>query len=147
MINIVTKNSDNYKYFFNDCESFFKAIVHSKDFNNSDINTIASIDNAVLLDKVTGTVKTPFGVCSIEELSTGCKIVLVYLYILRNRLKYNGSILLDVTECGSNALDVLFELDNSIDSNITFLLRHHNNLFKCKSRDYLIDGKHKKRLF
>ena len=76
-------------------------------------------------------------------------MVLIYLYILRNKESYDGSILLDVTECGSNALDVLFDLVEKFggDLEITFLLRHRNDLFKCKSRNYVVDGRSKKKLF
>ena len=106
------------------------------------------IDNAILLDETSGTIQTDFGVTYLDNLSSGCKAVLTFLYIIRNKEDYNGKIILDVTECGANALDILFNFAEQYnDMDITFLLRHKNNLFKCKSHDYIVDGKRKKKLF
>ena len=146
MIHIITnKKNTTYDYFFEDCEAFFRAKIHSNSFTEDDLMVMKSIDNAILLDKAIGTIKTDFGVTSIDNLSTGCKVVLTYLYIIRNKKDYEGKILLETTECGANALDVLFELAEKYDDEtIYFLLRHHNDLFKCKSRDYKVDGENKK---
>ena len=151
MINIVTNKSrlnKKYIYEFEDCEVFFRAKIHSKDFGNDDIEAMQMIDNAILLDRDMGTIQTDFGITTIDNLSTGCKTVLTYLYIKRNKQNYVGEILLDVTECGSNALDVLFDLmDKYKDSDTILLLKHNNYLYKCKSHDYLLDGKEKSELF
>ena len=149
MINIITNMQDKlYEYYFDDCEAFFKAKIHSKSFTEDDLNAIKKIDNAILLNKDTGTIQTDFGCTYIDNLSSGCKVVLTFLYILRNKNQYDGKIILDVTECGANALDLLFDFAEQYqDIDITFLLRHKNNLFKCKSHDYVVDGKRKKRLF
>ena len=57
MIDIITSiGNEKYDYFFNDCEAFFKAKVHSRTFTDDDINAMISIDNATLLDKNTGTI-------------------------------------------------------------------------------------------
>lgn len=151
MINIVTNTESNkcYDYFFDDCETFFKSRIHSNMFKDNDISAMLSIDNAVLLDKNTGAIRTDFGITDIEKLSTGCKVVLVYLHILRNIHDYKGSVLLNITECGANALDVLFDLveNHEVELNITFLLKHRNNLFKCKEHNYVVDGERKSKLF
>lgn len=150
MINIIksVNNVNDFDYFFDDCESFFKAKVHSKSFTDDDLDVMSAIDNAVLLDKNIGTIKTSFGATYIDNLSSGCKVVLTYLYILRNKNSYKGKILLNVTECGSNALNVLFDLlDKNNKLDITLLLKHSNDLFKCKEHNYTVNGKQKRMLF
>ena len=145
MINIVTRcNSDN---IIRDFESFFEKFVLSKDFDDLDLDVMQKIDNAILLDRNVGSVKTRFGLTDILHLSTGCKVVLSYLYIQRNKGVFSESIL-DITECGSNALDILFEcVDKLSDSSTVFLLRHSNNLWKCKDRYYVINGSKSKSLY
>ena len=136
MINIITEKPDRkYKYSFDDCESFFRLKVHSKQFTDTDIRVMQLVDNARLLDRNTGAMTTDFGVGSIDNLSTGCKTVLTYLFIQRNRDYFENDILIDVTECGSNALDVLFDVMEEYDnSEVTLLLLHNNNLFMCKEQ-------------
>jgi hypothetical protein len=75
------------------------------------------------------------------HLSTGCKIVLSYLFIERNKKEFKN-IVLDITECGSNALEVLFTcVDKLQDKDTVFLLRHSNQLLDCKERDYNVNEK------
>ena len=86
-----------------------------------------------------GSVKTKFGITDLLHLSTGCMVVLSYLYIQRNKEKYKG-IALDVTECGVNSLEVLFDCATKLgDNEPLFVLRHNNQLYKCKDRDYIIN--------
>lgn len=134
------KLPENIKYYLDDCEAFFDAKVSSKEFTDKDLDIIKKIDNAVLLDKDIGTVRTPFGVASIENLSSGCKTVLVLQYLIRNSNDYSGKILLDVTACGYNALDILFNLVSSAHIDIVLLLRHDNGLCRCSSHNYVVDG-------
>lgn len=148
MIKIITKTDRTYDYNFDDCENFFRAKIFSTSFTDVDLSVLQEIDHAELLDRHTGAIKTDFGITSIDYLSTGCKTVLTYLYILRNANNYDGSILLNVTECGANALRKLFSLmDQENDLDITLLLRHTNNLFLCGEHDFLYDGKRMKTLF
>ncbi len=42
---------------------------------------VKSIDNAELLDENTGLIKTPFGLASVNNLSTGCKTTLNVAFI------------------------------------------------------------------
>lgn len=138
MINIITKPSD--KATINDFEAFFNSYVLAKDFDNMSLEAMKIIDGAELLDKNLGTVKTKFGVSDVLHLSTGCKVVLSYLYIFNIAHEYSDRIL-NVTECGSNALEVLFNFADMLsDNKTTFLLRHINQLLKCKDRQYCING-------
>lgn len=64
---------------------------------------IAKIDRSEMLDRYT--IKSRFDgtVLNIDKLSTGCKTVLNVLY--------NPEILFDLRECGENALDALYSLE------------------------------------
>jgi len=78
------------------------------------------IDNATLIDAHSGAIKTPYGVASIRDLSTGCK-TLIITYLLREA---GNQAVIDVTECGSNVLSHIFDIvDNS---SISTVLRHTN---------------------
>jgi hypothetical protein len=139
MINIITKcNKENV---LKDFESFFEKYVLARDFESLDLSVLYDIDGAILIDKKTGTIKTKFGITDILHLSTGCKIVLSYLFIERNKKEFKNMVL-DITECGSNALEVLFTcVDKLQDKDTVFLLRHSNQLLDCKERDYNVNEK------
>lgn len=149
MINIVTNcNKEDESNMIRDFESFFEKYVIAKEFESIDLDVMKRIDHAVLLDKKSGAIQTQFGITDILHLSTGCKTVLSYLYIVkRSEHKFSGKIL-DVTECGSNALNVLFNCVEQLhDSETIFLLRHTNQLLKCSNRDYDINGNYSESLY
>ena len=136
MINIITKSEQQTT--IGDVESFFDYKISAETLDDYDIEIMKKVDNAKLIDKKLGTIKTPFGVTDITHLSTGCKTVLCYSYLFKEGQK---DIIIDVTECGYNALDVLFEyVDRMKDDKSVFLLRHKQGLTKCKDRDYKING-------
>lgn len=141
MINIITnleKVSD--KKVIRDASSFLNLNVLVQDFDELDLYAMSKIDKAKLLDKNIGTIQTPFGITNITNLSMGCKIVLVYLYMRRNIDKY-ADYILDITECGSNALEVLFEcMDKLGDSSVVLLLRHSDGIELCTDREFAING-------
>lgn len=145
MINIITdldKISTDDVELIRDVDSFFVLHVPIKGFTSLDREVIKRIDNADLLDELKDGVKTPFGITSIYNLSTGCKTVLVYLYFQRNRKRY-CDIIIDITGCGANALDVLFDCVSRLrDSSITFLLEHSDGIELCSERDFVINGNH-----
>lgn len=127
----------------NSVDDFFIAYVSQKQFESYDLEVMYKIDTAELLDRELGTIKTPFGVTDINHLSSGCKTVLDYLYITRNAEVYAGCII-DVTECGYNALECLFEQMDRLHDDITLLLLQHTDcLQKCCPHQFLVNGKYK----
>ena len=101
----------------------------------------ASIDGEVLLDANSGAIQTKFGLTDILHLSTGCKVVLSYLFIMSRTMMHFFDLVLDITECGSNALSVLFDCVNLLqDSKTVFLLRHTNNIISIKDGDFRVNG-------
>ena len=120
-----------------DAEAFFNGYITSKHFGDEEAEAMRRIDHAELLDRETNTVKTPRGVTSIDNLSTGCKTAIVYIYLLRNKGHQN---IIDVSGCGLNALDFIFDLAEKHAAEIGFVLRHKDNVFQCKERDYMVNG-------
>lgn len=141
MVRINTKASSiNKENLIIDNESFFNINISSKIFTESELDIIKKLDSAELLDRNTGEIKTPYGLTSIRNLSTGCKTIINFMYINSNNCKYTNIKAIDVTECGWNALELLFDYYEKINSNIILLLRHSNCLFNCSEREYLINN-------
>ena len=91
-----------------------------------------------ILDKEQGTIRTPRGITSIDKLSTGCKTILNYLSIIKKAV-YEFKVI-NITQCGWNALEEIFEIEEVKNSGIRFLLLHNDNLLYCKERDYVINN-------
>lgn len=139
MINIVTK-LNNKDAFLIDLDVYFnlnipfKVLSKDKDY----LDVIKKIDTAEFIaDEV---IKTRFGITVLSNLSTGCKVVLSYLYLKKSGV---SDIKINITECGGNALEVLFSYaDKFADSNTVFYLGHGSGLDDIRNRDYYINGKH-----
>lgn len=122
-----------------DPDSFFIARVSQNQFDENDEKVIEEIDGAKLIDRNFGTIKTPFGLTDINHLSSGCKTVLDYLFISRNKDEYKDCVL-NVTICGYNALEALFrEMERLNDSDTILLLQHTDGLHMCSDRQYMIN--------
>ena len=65
---------------------------------------ISTIDNSEMLNNYAITSRFDGMVLNIDKLSTGCKTVLNVLY--------NPEKVFDIRECGDNAIDVLYSLQN-----------------------------------
>ena len=142
MINIY-KSGTNFKgdEIILDNESFFNNNVSARSLTDMSLTVMNEIDKAVLLDKKSGKIETPYGITGIRDLSTGCKTVLNYIFIKENTEKYPNVKAIDGTECGWNALDKLFDIiEKEHDSKIIIVLQHDNDLYKCQDRKYCIDG-------
>lgn len=105
----------------------------ASEFGDVDCMVMQKIDSAELIHK-DGVIKTPFGVTSIESLSTGCKAVLL---LYRYFVKHGETVMLSVIECGTNALNVLFSLPQS--DIVKLYLTNRTDLYKCSLGEFLID--------
>ena len=94
-----------------------------------------------MLDRNTGAISTPFGVTDIYHLSTGCKVVLFYLYMQTLGRDKFDSYILEITECGGNALRCLFRCVEILgDVTSTFLLRHSTQARELRDVHALVNG-------
>ena len=94
----------------------FNARIGYKDIcDSNEIKAVMQeIDGAELIG-TDGAVKTNFGICSIKQLSTSAKTVILML-VYKDRFNY------DVTSCGANVLPKVFEVAERY--NISLVLRH-----------------------
>ena len=76
-----------------DNDAYFDENIVAKSFGEIENKVIKIVDNAVILDYDTGTIKTPRGIGASENLSTGCKTVLNCIYASNNdnRIIVNSS--------------------------------------------------------
>lgn len=138
MVNIITIMPDN--GVIRDAESFFYKYITAYDFDELCDEVLQKIDSAVLLDRNLGTIRTKFGITDIYHLSTGCKIVLVYIYMYKNKKQFDDKIL-EITECGGNALKVLFDCVLRLhDEESVFLLRQSTQILNFGNIKARING-------
>lgn len=106
MIYIYTE--PNNMKFINDVESHFKGLSRLNLFTDEIYTEIMK-----KIDKISyrkgNFIQTPFGETHIDNISTGCKAVCLAYYYHNQK-----NILINISECGNNALDVLFNLNNSL---------------------------------
>ena len=134
-INIVTKKPSK---LINNIDGYFNLNLDLKKLSDIALKAILEIDKSSVIDINSGTIKTPYGVTSIMNLSMGCKAVVVYIYLKQQGV---SDIVLNITECGANALDVLFSyVEYFHDSDSIFYLGHEDNVISCKNRVYSING-------
>ncbi len=142
MINIYT--STNYfdkKDIVINNESFFKNNITAKSFGILSIQVLKDIDSAELLDRDNGKIETPYGLAGLWDLSTGCKTALNLIFLLENPFIYPNVKAINATECGWNAIDKLFDIiEEKKDYHISIIIEHENELYKCRDRQYRIDG-------
>lgn len=124
-----------------DNEGFFNNHINGIRLNHLSKEVMQKIDQSELIDVNLSTIKTPYGVCNIKCLSTGCKTLLNTIYLMEHKDEYAYVEAVNATECGWNALEVLFDLVDKNNYPIALVVEHRNGLFHCSERDYLIDGK------
>jgi len=124
-----------------DNEAFFGMNISARGLSNRSLEVMREIDRAELLDRRTGKIETPYGICGLEGLSTGCKTILNYIHITENRDKYKKVKAINATECGWNALDNLFRQLDTDNSDIIIVLEHTDDIELCEDRECLVNNK------
>ena len=122
-----------------DNDSFFDRFITAKSIDTDDngCKYLKQIDGAKILDAEMGTIITPLGATVLENISTGTKTVLNLIHLQR----INKPAILDVTECGANALDAVFELMDNYVGEVKVLLSHAATS-KCKDHIFCINDTH-----
>lgn len=113
----------------NDPESFIKAKIRYKHFDSNDYwDVIRSIDGGKKPEnkehRSFEAVEAPWGgLYCIDNLSFGCKTVLVYLYIMKHKKLYSRRYAIDVSEVGIYALERLRKEMDRLNDKDTVLFR------------------------
>lgn len=142
MINICTsKDKLSKDSIIIDNESFFRNWTVGGCFCQLQKDVMSKIDNAVMIDDNLRKIQTPYGITGVNDLSTGCKTVLNYLYLHDHGDKFKDVYVINAIECGKNALDVLFDvMESQNELRIVILLEHSDGVASCKKRDYCINN-------
>jgi hypothetical protein len=84
----------------------FDSKIYDINLNKKDYEYMKLIDNAEY-DENTGMINTPLGKTEIQNLSSGCKTL-----ILLNHSQELGNPIIYIGECGTNALNEIYKIDN-----------------------------------
>lgn len=106
MLNITTHDSQKTTHFV---DEFFNENMTSSEFTDADIMFLREIDNAEVIGN--NEIRTPMGVCDIKNLSTGVKTLICIMHF--------KDIVFNISGCGSNVIDLLFEEASNLKENIT----------------------------
>lgn len=92
-----------------DAEVAFKSVLNSGETFESDLykSIMRTIDSVT--EKTDTVIKTRFGLCTLNQLSTGCKTLLLLIYHINNN-KY-----ICIDECGTNVIELIVELSKKLD--------------------------------
>lgn len=142
MIKVYNKIDDFFKIenVLIDVDRFFDISIPPGEIDKMGKVVMQRIDNAVFLDQNIGTIKTPYGVTSYKNLSTGCKCILDYLYLTKHSSEYQDVKAIDFTESGWNAIDCLLDVIDGEGDDLGIVIRHDDGLYKCKSHRMLFNN-------
>lgn len=122
-----------------DPEMFFINRISASDLSPDSLRMLKIIDNATLLDIKSSKVETPFGICSIDDISTGCKVAVCVVYLNEHRKDFEAIKAVYATEAGVNALDCIFDYLEKTKFDIP-IITEQEDIFDCKDRIYRVDG-------
>jgi hypothetical protein len=120
-----------------DNEAYFDSYISAKSIDEVGRKYLERIDGVAIKDDKTGLIVTPLGAALLENISTGTKTVLNLLHMQRS----NEQISIDITECGANALDVVFELMENYNGAVNVVLGHADTS-ECGDREYCVNDAH-----
>jgi hypothetical protein len=101
-------------------DQFFNLFVRVSGIDSVGEKNIKYIDGAEIIDKRLGTIRTKFGVTCCSNLSTGAKTTLNIIHIAKNDLDFA----VNVSGCGWNSLNCIFEFLDLNNSCVPILLQH-----------------------
>lgn len=133
MLYVYSKNMLNGFVLINDVEAGFTQLKYNNELFEDDVSLFIMkyIDSVSF--KKGDYIETPFGSTSMDNLSSGCKALLL-AYYYRNK----KDVLVNILECGENAIELLFELAKTMDISVytTHTLTIYDDNAEC-----IIDGK------
>lgn len=109
-------------------DPYFDNHFTASKLSQSDLNIMKKLEGVELVDKKASLFKSKDGVFPLYFISTGLKTLLIVRHLKRNKKEGIG---VDITECGPNILDSLFE--EITDGSIPVILRH-TDIFDLKDR-------------
>lgn len=114
----------------------FAEIKYNVGFLQRNKNILHSIDRASIINEGLLKIETPYGIASVDDLSTGCKTLLNIAYLteqLGNRIA-----IVNVNECGNNALRKAFDMVSG--TNIHLYISHDTAAVDMQYK-FIVNGK------
>lgn len=100
-------------------DNFFDSKITASKLSKADWNLMRKLENIELVDKEKNMVRTDGSPFPLIHISTGLKTLLTIRLLKRNNISNVG---VDITGCGSNIIDYIFE--EITDGDIPVVLRH-----------------------
>lgn len=119
---------------FND--AFFNSKITASKLTDKDLSMMYEIEGLTLLSKEDNLFKSKTGIIPITNISTSLKTLLNIRW-LKSQSNLSKKYGVDITECGSNVLDYVF--DEITDGSIPVILRHWDVL-GLKNRYIEVNG-------
>ena len=120
---------------FND--ALFASKITASKLTDKDLSLMYNIEGLSLFRKEDNLFKSRTGIITLNDISTGLKTLLNIRWLKRQK-NIKKVIGVDITECGSNVLDYVFE--EVSDGSIPVLLKHWDVL-ELKDRYIEVNGK------
>ena len=116
---------------------FFNSKISAGKLTDKDLSLMNEIEGLILVSKEDSLFKSRTGIILITNISTSLKTLLNIRWLKRQK-NIQKTIGVDITECGSNVLDYVFE--EVSDGSIPVLLKHWDVL-ELKDRYIEVNGK------
>lgn len=118
-------------------DAFFDANIAVKKLNKRDKELMYEIEGIKTLDNNSDAVMSRTGIITINEISTGLKTLLNIRFLKRNIERVNKPFGVNITECGKNVLDYVFE---EVKGGSMFVLLRHFDVLGLKNRYIEVNG-------
>lgn len=118
-------------------DAFFDNTVVRTDLKEQEEKFINKFEQAEFIDETEELLKGRFGMYPMNKISSGVKTLLVLSLISRGVIGKPSY--LNVTECGNNILDYVFQLADKIDLP---LILNHTELYGVKNYNFIVNDKH-----
>lgn len=137
MINLYTnreKLPKNIKWII-DIDPYFDGKINATMLGEKDRRLMKEIENVAILDDRFGTCQSDEGVFPLTYISTGLKTLLVIRYLKQKGIPNMG---VDISECGPDVIDYIFE--EVTDGSLSLLLTHRD-ILDLKDREINLNNK------
>ena len=117
-------------------DDYFDRNISLNNLTRSDMDLMQKLENIVVVDEERNMVKTNGTPFPLIYISTGLKTLIIIRYLKRNNI---NNVLVDITGCGSNIIEYIFE--EITDGSVPIILRHSDLWELKKDRVILINDK------
>lgn len=115
----------------------FRKLKYNTGFINRYSNIIYDVDRAIIIDDKLLKIQTPYGITSVDDLSTGCKTLLNICYIFEAYEENDTRAVVNVNECGNNILEKIFDI---VEGTSIYLYISHDTTAVDDRHKFILNG-------